>query len=194
MKVKKRGQKEVVQLDDSSSDEELRSVLKLSYDEACAKVESKEQHNTAVSLQLPVKRIKTDSTRTHNERASRQLHEAAAGARGSAEQSTMLNGEQQEALHCLLVAGLTTKVVGGAGTGKTRVAEAFFEAVQQRDQQRAELLWIAPYNSQVDSAKERFRAMPQLWEALKYGKRIKTVASVFMFPMGGKQNVNSMRA
>ena len=30
--VKKRGQKEVVQLDDSSSDEELRSVLKLSYD------------------------------------------------------------------------------------------------------------------------------------------------------------------
>ena len=48
VKVKKRGQKEVVQLDDSSSDEELRSVLKLSYDEACAKVESKEQHNTAV--------------------------------------------------------------------------------------------------------------------------------------------------
>ena len=45
--------------------------------------------------------------------------------------------------------------------------------MEQRDKQ-AELLWIAPYNSQVDSAKERARGRPQLWRALQNGKRIKT--------------------
>jgi len=99
--------------------------------------------------------------------------------------AAVLNTEQQAVLNMLLVAAQTTKVVGPAGTGKTRVAEAFFEAVAQRDE-RAELLWIAPYNSQVDSTKERARCRPQLWGALQNGKRIKTAARVFMFPMVGQ--------
>ena len=40
-----------------------------------------------------------------------------------------LNAEQQAALQVLLVAALTTKVVGPAGSGKTRLAEALLAAL-----------------------------------------------------------------
>eukprot|EP00966_Prymnesium_polylepis_P204943 4748037-Prymnesium_polylepis.1 len=68
---------------------------------------------------------------------------AGAGRASSSEASSEpieLNEEQRAALKLLLVVALTTKVVGPAGTGKTRVAEAFVEEVARRDE-GAELLW-----------------------------------------------------
>ena len=77
--------------------------------------------------------------------------------------SDSLNAEQQMALQSLLVAAMTTKVVGPAGTGKTRVAEEWVERLYEADS-AVEVLWIAPYNSHVDGAKGRAQVSPALWQ------------------------------
>jgi len=210
VKRRRRVARPVLSLDDpedSEDAEELAAAIKASVDEqAAAAAEQqaqvardgtsaerrKNRHSQPSSNSVVVELSDSESEKgaVSAARASRQLSEAAAGA-GMVSRSevscgaAVLNTEQQAALNMLLVAAQTTKVVGPAGTGKTRVAEAFFEAVAQRDE-RAELLWIAPYNSQVDSTKERARCRPQLWGALQNGKRIKTAARVFMFPMVGQ--------
>jgi len=108
-----------------------------------------------------------------------------------------MNAKQNEALHMLVDEGRTVKVVGPAGSGETVVAEAFIEAEHERDA-GVVCVWLAPYNSQVDSAKERARARPRLWRALRYGRNMRTAASVFKFPLRrrpvAKQMVAQMSA
>ena len=76
------------------------------------------------------------------------------------------------------------KVIGPAGSGKTTVQVALAEkAIAWGD--GTHLLWIAPYNSQVDSLKEKVSKRPGLWEALRRGERVRTAASVFGLPKNG---------
>ena len=167
VKRRRRVARPVLSLDDpedSEDAEELAAAIKASVDEqAAAAAEqqaqvardgtSAERRNnrrsqpSSNSVVVELSDSESEKGAVSAARASRQLSEAAAGA-GMVSRSevscgaAVLDTEQQAALNMLLVAAQTTKVVGPAGTGKTRVAEAFFEAVAQRDE-RAELLWIA---------------------------------------------------
>ena len=64
-----------------------------------------------------------------------------------------------------------------AGSGKTAVEEAWASEVVRVEGDAAELLWLAPYNSQVDSLKARVGPKAHLWRALKSGRRLMTVAA-----------------
>jgi hypothetical protein len=81
-------------------------------------------------------------------------------------------------------AGNCVKVIGPAGSGKTTVQVAVANEALTWNNETV-ILWIAPYNSQVDSLKSKLRKWPHLWEALKRGKHVRTAASVFGFPKGG---------
>ena len=159
------------------------------------------QHSTVISLNSSDE----DSTPSAKQmKLGRQLQDAAAGAglqdapagTGVASGNVtgkQLNAEQKAALHLLLVMALTTKVVGPAGTGKTLVAEEIMEQALERNT-TVELLWIAPYSSQVDSAKERLSVKPRLWRALEHGQRVKTAASVFRLPLSSRPDKHRMVA
>ena len=96
-----------------------------------------------------------------------------------------LNAGQREAMRQAIELGNSVKCVGGAGTGKTLVAEEFCERICWQDPS-ATLMWIAPYNSHVDGARPRVMGRPVVASALRYGRRMRTASSLFKLPFNRK--------
>ena len=82
-------------------------------------------------------------------------------------------------------------MIGPAGSGKTSTQVWAAEA-KIREGGNVKLMWIAPYNSQVDALKAKLRGLAHLWIALRRGRSVRTAASVFGFPKWGKLDAAKM--
>lgn len=95
--------------------------------------------------------------------------------------------EDQLAVLDVLDAGESCHAVGGAGTGKTYVEEAWAAKIDAAEGDNAALLVVAPYNTHVDNWKERARPKSAVWRAVGAGRRVMTAAAAFGLPKRGSK-------